>query len=278
MDHRHYWNGQKIWDGKITKPVEKQYKISLCTTCMDRLSDLSQTMPFNLGFERYPNVEFVLLDYGSKKDDVSNWVRLNLGHYIERGRLNFYRTSEPAHYSMGISRNIAFKVATGDIVVNVDADNYTIWRDAPDKDRPAYTFCEYLNVLANQCNGEKGIFAKGKRLLRGRLGLFRKEFIEELGGYDEEMIGYGYDDIDLLRRGWALGYEMYWFGGVYIERIKTSSGQKGENMPIKNWKQTEKMNQELGYKKLEEGILKANEGKHWGKAHLLKNFKEEIDI
>jgi len=241
---------------------------------MDRLADLSQTLPFNLGYERYPDVEFVLLDYGSKKDDVAAWVKANLSDYISNGKLNFYRTDEPQHYSMGISRNIAFKAATGDVVVNVDADNYIVWRTAPQA--PDRTFCEYLNILANQCEGRRGMFAKGKRLLRGRLGFFKKEFMDELGGYDEEMVGYGYDDIDLLRRGWASGYELYWFGGIYLERIKTSSKQKGENMPIKNWKESEKLNQQLGYKKIEQGILKANEGKPWGKARLIKNFSEEV--
>ena len=64
------------WDGRFTKEVTKQYKVSICTTCMDRLSDLKQTLPQNIQDNLdYPNVEFVVLDYNSKKDDVDGWIK-----------------------------------------------------------------------------------------------------------------------------------------------------------------------------------------------------------
>ena len=46
----------------------------------------------------------------------------------------------------------------------------------------------------------------------------------------------------------------------------------------KKWKETERENKIKSAKNIEEGKFIANEGKHWGKAHLIKNFKEEIDI
>lgn len=273
LEHRYYWAGQKMWDGNFTVPVSRYYKISLCTNCMDRLHDLSQTLPFNIEHERYPQVEFVLLDYNSRKDDVGKWVQENMGKYIEKGVLNYYRTDEPQHYSMSHSRNMQFKLAQGDIVINVDGDNFIQPRDGT----VPTTLCERINLLANQAQGQKAIFAKGKRLLHGRLGFFKKEFLE-LGGYDEEMIGYGYEDCDLMRRAWFSGFTLYWIGGLYIDRIRTPNKQKGENMPIKNWRETEVQNKLIGYAKLEAGQFIANVGVPFGKGKVVKNFKEEIEV
>ena len=267
-----YWAGQKMWDGKITKPIKRNYKISICTTCMDRLNDLRLTLPFNIDHEPYPSVEFVVLDYNSRRDDIGKWIKENMMSCLETGKLVYCHTTEPEHYSMTHSRNVAFSIATGDIVLNVDADNFIQPRDKV----ISQSFCEHVNILANQ-GEEKIIFAKGKRLLHGRLGFFKKEFIE-LGGYDEEMQGYGYDDIDLMRRAWALGFTLYWFGGQFVDRIKTSNVMKNENMKIKNWKITERQNQELGFANLAAGKFVANQGKNWAECRIVKNFQEEMQV
>ena len=270
---KRYWTGQKMWDGKITTPVKTNYKISICITCMDRLNDLSLTLPFNIEHKAYPSVEFILLDYNSHKDDVGKWVKEKMSEYIESGLLTYYRTGEPKYYTMAHSRNVAFNLASGDIILNVDADNFIQPRDKV----ITQSFCEYVNILANQSGGEKAIFAKGKRMMHGRLGFFKKEFIS-IGGFDEKMCGYGYDDIDLMRRAWALGFTLYWFGGLYVDRIKTSNSMKGENMQNRNWRKTEWCNQQMGYANLDAGIFVSNQGTTWAKCHVTKNFKEEMDI
>ena len=82
---------------------------------------------------------------------------------IEEGILNYYKTTEPEFYSMAISRNIAFKVAQGDIVNNVDADNLV-----------GKGFASFINMLANE-TPEKAVFTKGKRMMHGRIGFYKKE-------------------------------------------------------------------------------------------------------
>lgn len=268
MNHIKYWSGQKIWNGKITEPVTKNYTISLCTTCMNRFQDLSLTLPYNLEYEKYPNVEFILLDYNSK-EPLDDWIK----PYVEAGKITYYRTTDPEYYSMSHSRNVAFTLANGEIVINIDADNYLQVREAELK----YTFCEYVNVLANQSEGSKSIFAKGKRLIHGRLGCFKKDFME-LRGYDEDFDGYGYDDTDVMRRLWATGSTLYWFGGDYIERIKTHRWMKGRYMKDKNWRHTEKENQILGWGKMDKGIFIRNTDRSWAKCRVVKNFKEEIMV
>ena len=262
----------KFWDGQFNKPVVKDYKISFCTTCMGRLYDLKETLPKNIEDNKnYSNLEFVILDYNSN-DNLGDWMKKNMFKHIETGRVSYYRTTEPKYFSMSHSRNIAFKVATGEIVNNLDADNYTA---SPTKNADE-CWASYLNRLANQ-QDEKAIFAKGKRGMHGRIGFYKKDFIELLGGYDEDLLGYGHDDHDLVQRSWALGFSMFWWGGLYINRIHTSRKEKNNNLE-RWWKITENENKQKSAANLQNGKFKANEGKHWGKANLLKNFQEEIIV
>ena len=58
----------------------------------------------------------------------------------ESGRIRYLVTRTPRHYNMSHSRNIAFLAAQGEIVVNVDADNYI-----------GSGFVAHLNRLTNAC-------------------------------------------------------------------------------------------------------------------------------
>lgn len=253
---------KNIWNGKVTKPVVNNYKISLCTTCMDRLFDLKKTLPKNMEDNKeYTNLEFVILDYNSK-DGLEKWVKENLMEHIQSGRLVYYRTETPKFYSMTKSRNLAFKAASGDIINNVDADNYV-----------HSGFAEYLNVIANQFT-EKVIFSKGLRMIRGRLGFWKNEFIDTLKGYDESIEDYGRDDHDLLNRALMAGFTLAQYGGKYFDKTNTPAN-KTKNMKTKDWKLSELRN-ELH---MLDGIAKRKvEGNisEWGQDILIKNFKEEI--
>ena len=261
--------GFVCWDGQFIKEVIKQHKVSICTTIMDRLNDLKQTLPQNIKDNSdYPNVEFVVLDYNSKKDDIGGWIKSEMMEYIDSGRLVYYRTTEPQYFDMSHSRNIAFLAATGDIVNNVDADNFTPLSEE-------CGFATYVNKLANE-QPEKAIFAKSRQLLRGRLGFYKQEFIELLGGYDERLKGYGNDDANLQNRAWKSGFKMMSFRGQFCGRapnhIKHQEGNYKEE-----WWQTEGKNRLISYTDLITGNFKANEGRVWGKAKLIKNFNEEIE-
>jgi hypothetical protein len=275
----------KVWDEVFKNPVTKNYRISFCTTCMDRLQNLKETLPKNIEDNKnYNNLEFVLLDYNSS-DGLEEWVKNNMMEHINSGRLVFYRTTEPKYFDMSHSRNIAFKVATGEIVNNLDADNYTFNDDIKSQIKNVsrgekihnHEFCwaEYINKIANECQ-EKVLFAKGKQLRHGRIGFFKKEFLE-LGGYDESLEGYGYDDEDLVHRSSKLGFTLYKWGGSYIKRIHTSQKEKNQHLKVKHDK-TQGINTIISENNIKNGIFVANQGKHWGKAKLIKNFKEEIEV
>ena len=252
--------------GPFETDIKKKHKISICTTCMNRTSDLKQTYEQNIKDNSdYPYVEFVLLNYNSYSDDMDKWVNNTLSKYIEKGVVNYYHTTEPEYYSMTHSRNIAFKVAQGDIVTNVDADHYT-----------KKGFAEFLNLLANN-QPRKAVFLKSKQKNRGRLGFYKKEFLW-LGGYNEEIEGYGHDDVDLLNRALCSGFTALFFGGEYCAITKDHKRHPTNNYKNKDWRYTQRKNTLISLLNLKCKRFRANQDRHWGKAKLLKNFTEEIEI
>jgi len=185
----------------------------------------------------------------------------------------YVRTDKPTYFSMSHSRNIGCRIASGDIVLNVDADNFT--RDIKDVE-PKLCFAEYINMLANQ-QSRKALFAKGRHLLHGRIGFYKNEFIELLGGYDENMFGYGHEDIDLWRRAMAQDFKLMCFGGQYYSRLETPDKKKNENFPLP-WQVTEQRNKTLSHQNYVAGRFRANHERPWGAARIVKNFTEELEL
>jgi hypothetical protein len=188
--------------------------------------------------------------------------------HISSGKLVYYRTEEPEFFDMSHAKNVAFLAATGDIVNSVDGDNFI----PPSKE---CDFATYINKLANE-QPEKAIFAKSRQLLRGRLGFWKREFIE-LGGYDQDLIGYGNEDSNLQSRAWMCMYKMMSFRGQFCgiipDHIKHREGNYKEE-----WWRTEGRNRLISYTNLIVGNFIANRGRIWGKAKLMKNFNgEEIE-
>lgn len=247
------------------------HSISICTTCMGRASDIKQTflknIHDNLSYSTNPNnLEFLLLDYNSK-DDLEKWAQKNLMKLISKGLVTYYKTTEPQFYSMTHSRNIAFKLAKGNIVNNVDADHFI-----------NFGFCSQINLMANQFQ-DKAVFIKSRQKNRGRLSFFKDEFLS-LGGYDEELEGYGFDDKDLLYRAVKSGFRVVRYGGKFFNHTQDHARHPLDNYKEKDkdWKFSQRRNTILSILNILSDRVIANEGKNWGKAELTKNFEERISI
>ena len=259
------WDFWEPENDPLPEKVSRYRKISICTTCMNRLYDLKETLPKNIKDNKdYPNLEFVVLDYNST-DGLEEWMKNNMMDHISTGRVVYCRTQEPEYFEMGHSRNIAFKLASGDIVNNVDADNFV-----------NNGFADVLNKMA-EIRPKQALFCKGKRGMHGRIGFYKDDFLS-LGGYDEDLVGYGFDDHNLVYRAMCLGFKMMWWGGKYCDRIKTPRGEVTANMEHKSWRETEKINQKITFAKIEKKEWIVNRDRHWGKAKIVKNFNIKLDI
>jgi len=262
----------KFWNGEFDKPVEYSYKISLCIPCMNRAKEVRKAIQKNIENNAdYKRFEIVLLDYNST-DGLEDLVKKHLIDYIHSGILTYYRTEEPEYWCPQHSRNVVMKLGSGDIINMVDANKFT-----------TEGFATYINAVANQIE-RPAVFAKamGKKSsksyfrLFGRIGFFKDDFIK-LGGYNEQLSGYGWQDRDLLYRAMMLGYTLGWYQ-EFLWRLRSEHGSSYFHPRNENILFTHDINCLISYSNLFAGQYIANIGKHWGKATVIKNFNEVIEI
>lgn len=159
---------------------------------MDRLHHLIQTLPSNLlTAASYPDSEFIILNYGSR-DNLHEWVRDNLKSWIDRGIVKYYRTQIPQHFVATHAKNIAHRQATGDILCNIDADNFIM-----------QGFPEFLVSLLS--DKKSVICSTSTDMLDvpgscGKIAVLREHFYS-VNGYDESWnMGWGWDDTNFQYR------------------------------------------------------------------------------
>ena len=173
-------------------------KIGFCITCMNRAHHLKETLKKNMDDNYLPDeVEFVLLDYNSS-DDLEEWIRSDLTHYIDSGLLVYYKTFSPSSYMRSHSRNIAFRLSDAKIVCNLDADNFL-----------GKGFAEFM---INEFDLHSSIFYTSlfTKNIYGRVCVLKDDFVS-INGYNEAFSGYGYEDGDLFNRLMKIGLKRMLF-------------------------------------------------------------------
>lgn len=250
-----------------------QRTVSFVTACMDRLHDLKRTLPRNIDDNiSYPGLEFVVLDYNST-DGLGKWIEKNMWKEIDAGRLVYYRTDEPKYFQPNHARNVCFRVARGDVVANIDSDNFTHKDYAKRINQCVSVADERVLVLP-----ENFLQPKSRRLfLRGRFALYRKD-IELLRGFDEDLDeGFGNDDVNFVFRAMMDGFKLVRYESYFTEdRLPTSNEERVSLVKNKNYQAVRDRNGELTWAKLARGVVSVNRNRHWGKATLTRNFSDVI--
>jgi hypothetical protein len=263
------YNHEKLPDEIYNQDIPR-LRISFCTTCMNRLFHLKETYLKNIKDNlEYKNVEFVLINYNSK-DTLHEWAKVNLKKYIDAGIVNYYHTNEPQLFHASIAKNLAHKVATGDIVCNLDGDNFT------GKD-----FAFYINYLYHK-EGLNNLYHFAKAPFwgtEGRIVMSKKHFFE-LGGYDEALEPTGHEDHDLMDRAKAYGVKYHRIGiENFLHYLSNSTLEKVANVSDKkvDFYELESRNRETSTQNILNNKLKANPA-GWGLVPLFKNFEEQSNV
>jgi len=204
--------------------MNARFKISFCTVVKNRLHHLKVTLPKNITDNGDCDaLQFVVLDYNST-DGLEHWIHENMEHHILSGRLSYYRTNEPLYFKRSHSRNMAFALAESEFVCNLDADNFT--------------GKGFASFLISSFDRDSNIFLSSRGNtkqpdLLGRICCRKSDFMS-IGGYDEDMEGYGFEDFDLINRLDLFGLRKTEIDDIYLDAIAHSdkeriSGEKNLN-------------------------------------------------
>jgi predicted glycosyltransferase involved in capsule biosynthesis len=246
-------------------------KISFCTTCMDRLIHLQEAYLQSIkNTDSYENREFILLNYNSK-DLLDEWVKEKLNIFIENKLVKYYKTNEPENFIASHAKNIACKLATGDLIVNLDADNILV-----------DNYCENLIKLFKENNIIVASRSRDRNGTSGSCGMIicKKEHFYSVNGYDENIyIGWGMDDTNFqFRCRMKNDLKLVYLDNNYNYCIPHSNEMRTKNFLCKNIEMTNEIGKKITTISYLNKEFVANKGKHWGKATLLENFQKIINI
>ena len=202
---------------------EGHYSISYCITCMGRLHQLEQTLPRNIEDNRdYPSCQFVILDYNSP-DGLEEWIHNAMGRHLESGIIKYVKFCGPAVFHHSHAKNLAHRAADGDILCNLDADNFT-----------CKGFSHWINAKMQEDGmtiGRRTSNRIDKRGTEGRVFLHRYWF-DRLGGYDEAFFGWSLEDTDLVARGRAAGLRICEIPEAYLDCLAHSHSERRQFTPM----------------------------------------------
>ncbi len=187
--------------------AKKPLTVSYCITCKGRKHHVAQTLRANMDAEKNnPNVEFVLLDYDSR-DGLSDYIRKEFAADIASHKLRYAKVEQAPYFQYAHAKNMAHRLATGDILVNLDADNFI----APDSShwlvRQFQAHPHSIATVLTRTFADEVKQKVQKRLGRydvpdcasGRIALLHTDF-NRLGGYNESFSAWGGEDTDIALR------------------------------------------------------------------------------
>jgi glycosyltransferase involved in cell wall biosynthesis len=229
---------------------------------MDRLLHLKQTYSRNL--DSCPDAEFILIDYGSN-DGLESWVREELSDHLSSGRLKFFRTNEPIYFHASHAKNIAHKLASGDILCNLDSDifvpkGFSRYIQSVFESNP-------LSIIAFESDDSYGN--------QGCAGIVisRRDHFYSVNGYDEDIReGWGYDDMNFQFRCRMQNSLKLFVPPKMCFCIPHPNEIRTKNFPNKDIHKTMKISMELCEKAALKKDYIANKNRHWGKCLVFKNF------
>lgn len=173
--------------------------ISFCISHKSRLHQLKQTLPVNL--KHLPNDCEVVISNLDGTKQLLEWAASSLQEFILSDQLKIFDVSNISVWSSPIAKNIAHRIAGGQYLFNLDADNFVDPKDI-----------QLIRQAAQQnaaCMQWSGSWIDGSF---GRIGLPNETF-KIIGGYDDTLLPMGAQDLDLIKRLAALGVEVLDFKG-----------------------------------------------------------------
>lgn len=173
-------------------------RISVCIICLSNEFTLQQTILKNIADnERSSEVEFVVVDC-NPDDTFGSWIRNHAQAYIDAGLLIYYKLCNVQRCRYTTAKNIAMRLATGEVVCYVSA--YDLMgagfvehvRHTFARDQEICLYSAPYTIHDPTHNHPPGSIV-------GKLCVHKSNLLR-VGGFDERMIKYANDDLDIINR------------------------------------------------------------------------------
>jgi len=199
---------------------------------------------------RDPQFEWVLLNYNSA-DGLHEFMRKQLPSLPSR--ILYLREQSGRPWHLSVAKNIAHRLASGNILVNLDCDNFI--GDAG-------------TVVREQCLKGAAVVHLWSGRWRdgtcGRIAIVRDLFYA-LGGYDESFHPMGYQDRDLLNRAAATGAAVVHCPGSSALAIPNGKDESMRHCRgALAWEECMEANKRQSQANIAAGCLAANGQTDWG--------------
>lgn len=183
--------------------ISKYTKTSAFVCCMNRIENLQKCIVSCVDTQYFD--EIIVVDYGSK-----NSLKLDT---IQSPLIKIHR-EETKYWHLSRAYNIAAQLTNGEVIVKLDSDYFIdknfFNQNTLDLNRPQF-------LTGNGCRTQS---------LWGFLMLQRKHFFD-VNGYNERVIGWGHDDVDINQRLQEIGINKT---TINIENIKHLKHQESKNL------------------------------------------------
>ena len=182
--------------------------LSVITVCMNRQQHLQSTAVRVAEFAHHQ--EHLVLDWSSREP-------LRRDQLPSDSRIRVERVEGETRWNLCRAYNVAAQLAHGDVLLKLDAD---CWLEQIDLDL-------HLKTVSDVC-----WFGSG---LDGRLGQFlmTRAAFEAVGGFNELLVGYGFDDKDLKARLKSLDFAIQLLPEASIGVIPHSIHERVSRTDIK---------------------------------------------
>jgi hypothetical protein len=174
----------------------------MCSTCKGRAYHLARTLPRNLADN--PTGKFVLVDYNDQ-GGLLDYLKASHAKDIASGQLVVYSHREPGPFRMAHAKNMAHRCGMmegGDVLVNLDADNYA------GEGLAEYVAQQFQRFSSKDAYLWSRMVKEGPdrtpRGINGRIAVTAQAFTK-VGGYDEQFRVWSPDDKDFNLRLQRLG-------------------------------------------------------------------------
>lgn len=237
-------------------------KISYCTSLKNRFNHFKVASNLNLKcfleLENEINTkhdfEWCIVDYDSTDIDLESYIKNLNSKFIV-----YKKIDNKPYYLRSHAKNICHLMASGEVVVNVDADNII----TPNFHKAILDLFEKQNAKVawpgNWPRITKAICGGGA----GRIAM-RKEVFEELGGYDEVFLSWGWEDMDIMHRAEKSNYPISYIDDTTMKFIHHGDGDRFVHNIQKSRLESSEPNKKYMLNKLKNKEFIANVGKKWG--------------